>query len=95
MSFEDKLLAQFKKNYNKLRQKKVIIFPYGQGGRKVAQMLDVIGIKADYIIDNNLSDFNEKIYKIELLEKLNLKEYIILVACDNGENFIKNLDMKY
>ena len=65
-------------------KKKFILFPFGERGIMVKQILsECFGIKDPIIIDNGLSKFNENIHELSVLSKYNLDEYTILLTSDN------------
>lgn len=65
--------------------KKYIIFPFGDVGMRVKEILNIsYGINEDDIIDNKLYRYNSKIKKLfDFNEKENLHEYAVLLASTN------------
>lgn len=67
---------------NELQRKEVIIYPYGQMGLLVKQVLNgQYGIGEKYIVDNGLSRYNENILSFESFKnKINENTLLILTA---------------
>lgn len=62
-------------------QKKYIIFPFGEVGIQVKRILNsAYDIKEAYIIDNHLCKYNSKIKQISFLEKLECRDYCLILA---------------
>lgn len=69
-------------NNNKIKSKKIAIFPFGEGGVITKYLLNnKYGIDEEIIIDNSLCKMNNKIKDSAFLKKCNLDEYIFLIAC--------------
>ena len=65
---------------------KFIIFPYGDIGRQVNDILNnVYNIKASYIIDNHLCKYNQDIRPLSYLKNLDTEGYAIILASTNKE----------
>ncbi len=59
----------------------LIIFPYGEIGQEVKELLeDVYGIEPKYILDNHLCKFNAKIKPLEYLKNVNCRECVLILA---------------
>lgn len=68
------------------QKKNFIIYPYGENGVLTKQILnDSFGIEECYIIDNQLSKYNNKIKSLEFCRDLNVSEYNVLYTCENAE----------
>ncbi len=64
--------------------RKFIIFPFGDVGVEVKYILNnVYGVTEAYILDNHLCKYNSQIKECSFLEKLNSKEYLLLLASTN------------
>lgn len=65
-------------------QDKFIIFPYGDIGMMVDEILEkAYGINATYIIDNRLSAYNPKIKELSHLECIDCKGYALILSSTN------------
>lgn len=77
-----------------LKNKKIIIYPFGFYGKKVKEILNTeFGVEEFAIIDNNCADNN--VWKIGDINVDKANEYCYLVACMGDVNFteiIKTLD---
>jgi len=72
----------------KNEKRKFIIFPYGDVGLQVKQILnECYNINECYIIDNNLCKYNEKIKKISFLNTLDCSNYVIILATTNERSY--------
>ena len=66
--------------------RKFIIFPFGDVGVEVKYILNnVYGVTEAYILDNHLCKYNPQIKECSFLEKLNSKEYLLLLASTNTD----------
>lgn len=66
--------------------KEFIIYPYGESGMLVKQVLNAcFGIREAFIIDNKLAEFNRKIKKIDFCRELDCTKYIVLFTCGNQD----------
>lgn len=73
-----------------LRQKDVVIFPYGQIGLLVKQVLnEQYGIQEKYIIDNGLSKYNANILSFENLKTIMNKDIIIILTAANYWTYLE------
>lgn len=67
---------------------KFIIYPLGERGMLVKQILnEVYGIEEEYIVDNRKAEIskNKKIITIEQLKNINLKDTVILLTSDRED----------
>lgn len=75
-----------------------IIFPFGDIGLQVKRVLnDSYGIREAYIIDNHLHKYNPQIQKLSFLEKIESKNYCLILSCLNKDiyNELKSNVKKY
>lgn len=74
-------------NYNELKEKEVVIYPFGQMGLLVKQMLnEQYGIHEKYIVDNGLSKYNQYILSFEDFQKACGEHTIVVLTAVNNEN---------
>ena len=71
--------------------KKFIIYPFGEVGRQVRDILrDVYGIEAVYVLDNHLCKYNSAIKPLEFLDTISCSGFCALLAaterahCEKG-----------
>lgn len=95
MSIEEKIREAIK-NYA-TGDKKIIIYPFGQLGKKVKDILNnEFRIQESYILDNKIST-DDRVHKIEFIDISEMNDYLYLIACQNTKNFteiMKTLDLK-
>lgn len=69
-----------------LGKNKFIIYPYGEYGSITKQILNnSFGIMEDFIIDNKLSKYNQRIENLDFLNTLNILEYTVIFTCANSD----------
>lgn len=74
----EKLLDEGKQNF--------IIYPFGWNGLLIKNILNqVYGITEAYVIDNELSKYNEKIKDTKYLAKIDCSDCIVLFSSDRGD----------
>ncbi len=65
-------------------KEKFVIFPYGEIGMKVHDVLaKVYGVEPAYIIDNSICKYNAKIKSLEFLKEIKCQEYVFILAGKN------------
>lgn len=80
------------------KQNKFIIFPYGDIGMQVRNILkEAYDIDAEYIVDNKLCEYNSKIESSDIFGRINCEEYVLFLACTNSEIYtnLKQLATEY
>lgn len=81
-----KISKKIRENIDRIKDKKVIIFPFGKVGYSVNEILNKqFDIQADVIIDNELSNYNSNISKINILNNLKLEDYIIIFSSERSQ----------
>lgn len=78
----------------------VIIYPFGEIGIQVKTILNsAYGIQESIIIDSELSKYNQDIKSLDILEAINTKDYVLILASINSdiieqlkENAVKYFD---
>jgi len=69
--------------------KNFIIYPYGEIGSLVRKILDEhFNIKADYIIDDMLCKYNNKIHSFDIIKELDISKYKIINATQRYHDII-------
>lgn len=80
----------------RLGHKNFVIYPFGEIGMQTQELLNkCYGIKESFIIDKNLSKYNNEIKSLEYLKEVDCSKYIFLVASINNdirEELIKTLE---
>lgn len=67
-----------------------IIYPYGEYGIMVKQILnDSFGIMEKWIIDNKLSQYNDRIKSMDYCRNINCNEYTVLFTCANPDIYVE------
>ena len=67
-------------------KKKIVIYPFGEQGRLTKNILNgLYGIQEFMIVDNYLSESEERIKSLEDLAKENLENVLILIASDRRD----------
>lgn len=65
-------------------KRKYIIYPFGDVGIKVKNILNnTYGIKEDYIIDNHLCQYNSEIQSLTIFETIDCSLYTVLLSTTN------------
>lgn len=83
MELISKIKACIEKQLN-IGKKKFIIYPFGDVGIQVKQVLNMCyGIHEEYIIDNNLCKYNSKIKDVSFLKKIDCSNYVVILASIN------------
>lgn len=68
----------------KNNKRRFIIFPFGEIGMQVKNILkDAYDIDAEYILDNHLCQYNPNIKPLSFLENVDCEEYVLILACIN------------
>lgn len=78
--------------------RKFIIFPFGDVGMQVKEVLkNAYGIEAEYILDNNLCKYNPDIKALNFLDKVSCKEFCVVLASTNPDIYreLKKELLKY
>lgn len=95
------LICQIKelieKNLDKGFQK-FIIFPYGDVGIQIKQILNnVYAVQEAYILDNHLNAYNPRIHPLSLLNKIDCAQYCLLLSSTNPEIYkdLKQAALRY
>lgn len=66
--------------------KKFIIFPFGDIGMQVKNILNnAYSIKEAYILDNNLCKFNVNIRELSFLDNIDCRKFYLILACTNPD----------
>lgn len=66
--------------------KKIIIFPLGDVGCQVANILKTVyDIEPAFVLDNKKSRYNPKIQEIEFLKTIDCNEYVVILASTNSD----------
>lgn len=60
----------------------VVLYPFGDIGRKTRDLLNQYGIKEAFIVDNGLSKTNEEILAVDDLKKIDCAKYLFAVCSD-------------
>lgn len=75
-----KLINQMKK-LNLDSSNRYVIYPYGREGKRVKAVLNYLGIKESFIIDNKLCKEDTNIKHVDELNKIDVNEFIFLFSC--------------
>lgn len=67
-----------------------IIYPAGYIGIKVANILRTeYGIEPQYVVDDNKLNWNDLVRGLDVLNNIDCKEYVVILACTNETTFPK------
>ncbi len=86
-----KLTTEIRKSIEKVldsgdREKRFIIFPFGDVGIQVKNILNsVYGIQEAFILDNHVYKYNHNIKSLSFLGTINCRDYYIILASTNLE----------
>lgn len=74
-------------NISELQSREIIIFPFGQAGILVKQILnEQYGIQENYIVDNRLSNYNNNILPLDVCMKCCSKNIIVIFTAEKNNN---------
>lgn len=92
-------------NLIKQGKKKFILFPFGEQGILIKDILNKrYGILEEYIVDNRLAEISndKKVISLKDIEKIDLKDKLVLLTSDNEEIYseiryqlMQYVDLKY
>ena len=60
----------------------VVLYPFGDIGRKTRDLLNRYGIREAFIVDNGLSKTNGEILSVDDLKKIDCTKYLFAVCSD-------------
>ena len=83
MSLFSHICERIDKNYVDIKDKKIIVFPYGKGGCVLENALGCYGLAADLIIDNFQKSENKEIKKFDTLAHIDPAVCVLLIASDS------------
>ena len=67
-------------------KKKFIIFPFGDVGMQVKEVLrNAYGINAEYVLDNNLCKYNPDIKPLDFLDNISCDQFCVILASTNPD----------
>lgn len=67
-------------------KRKFVLFPFGEQGMLIKQILNVkYNIKEEFIVDNSLSKINAEIKGIEYLKNIECEKFTFLITSDNED----------
>lgn len=72
-----------------LGKRDFVIYPFGQNGILAKQILNIYGLQEKFIIDNNIAKYNKDIKTVDYLEKVDCKDYTILLATDRTDLYFE------